>query len=56
MGRGRAGSLELADAYDRILYQECIHNKVPLDSTGNRIQSPGVDYNRNAREEEYLRA
>ena len=52
MGRGRAGSLDLADAYYQILHQECINNKVLLDSTGNCIQAPGAKCNRKSYEEE----
>ena len=44
VGEGWTGSLELGDA-NYNLHTEWINNKVLLYSTGNYIQSPGINHN-----------
>ena len=55
-GEGVGGGMQWEFGVSRckLLYREWINNKVPLYSTGNYIQSPGINHNGKEYEKEYI--
>ena len=53
-GGGEEMQWEFGVSRCKLLYREWINNKVPLYSTGNYIQSPGINHNGKEYEKEYI--